>query len=639
LVFRTLDGGSSWRSVSFAPINDPFQAGDLSIHFVDRNHGWLKRSAGNASHYRGEVFRTIDGGSTWREVGQTTGGPILFTDATTGWSINSALYVTRDAGYTWQATSLPADARQMPAFFDAANGVIPLVTPVGDGSSLDFYVTHDSGRSWTANGHLQTSYGNADKAAIINPTTWLATLPLDGHTSRLFGTRDAGQAWTPITTTTEGMDAFAFANADVGWARTAYASCSSHKPDSTGCGYHQDLLATHDGGRTWARVEVTPIEPRSPAADVSPAPAASPGWFWPIAIQRLDVRTGFVVGWIGTGLGLGRTSDGGATWQRTAIPVTSITALRFVDERTGWAGGFVQRDAPQTACWQAPPTGTAECHGTVIRTEDGGQTWQETLSTGWDGARGDTVRQLEAVDGQLAWVLTLTSPCSATCPGELRLTTDGGKTWTLLLRDDIAAMRFASANRGWIALAHPDGAVEIRTTSDGGTTWSTGRRVGTASWWLLRLDAATTQVAWLLTGDSGSCSASTCGTYELFRTGDGGMTWTSLGNPKDTAGGNCSMGFLGGPLFASTTRGWFTLNLGAGGGNGPGGVLATEDGGRTWRCSSPPTDTSLLSAADPLHVWVWSQQRVTGVTGMYATDNGGRSWRLLDLSALSEPRN
>jgi hypothetical protein len=33
-------------------------------------------------------------------------------------------------------------------------------------------------------------------------------------------------------------------------------------------------------------------------------------------IQRLDARVGFVTGWTGTGLGLARLTDGGASWQR-----------------------------------------------------------------------------------------------------------------------------------------------------------------------------------------------------------------------------------------------------------------------------------------------------------------------------------
>jgi photosystem II stability/assembly factor-like uncharacterized protein len=631
-TYRTVDGGASWRNATFAPADvDPSDMGSFDLHFVDRNHGWLKRSWGNTAFYHGAVYQSTDGGVTWKDVARTVGGPIYFSDATTGWSIYGPLYVTRDAGYTWQTAPLGGQAWQLPTFFDPANGVTATVSPLGDGSSLDFYVTHDSGRSWTPSGHVQAARGNADTAGIISPTTWLASVPT-GQTFRLFRTTNAAGAWTPIGSIDQHMDAFAFANAQIGWGHTSYGTCSGHK---TGCVYRNDLLATLDGGRTWSRVDVTPTSAALPSVEATSTPAYLSRSFRPIAIQRLNARTGFAAGWMGTGMGLATTSDGGATWQRMAIPATGISKLRFIDERVGWVAGDVLRDSPRIACWQPPPTGTPECHGTVLRTEDGGQTWQETLSTGWDGARGDPVRQLEAVDGQLAWVLTLTSPCDSTCPTQLRRTTDGGKTWAMLLRGDISVIRFASASRGWLAVVDPQGSVEIRTTSDGGTTWTSGRTVGTTSWSLLTLDAATTQSAWLLTGDLRSCSASTCGTYELFRTTDGGMSWISLGNPKDTAGGNCSMGFLVGPLFASTTRGWLTLNLGAGGGNGPGGVLMTDDGGRSWRCSSPPTDTSLISAADPLHVWLWSEKRVTGATGLYATDDGGRTWHPLDLSALS----
>jgi photosystem II stability/assembly factor-like uncharacterized protein len=207
------------------------------------------------------------------------------------------------------------------------------------------------------------------------------------------------------------MDAFAFANAQIGWGHTSYGTCSGHK---TGCVYRNDLLATLDGGRTWSRVDVTPTSAALPSVEATSTPAYLSSSFSPIAIQRLNARTGFAAGWMGTGMGLARTSDGGATWQRMAIPVSGISKLRFIDERVGWVAGDVLRDSPRIACWQTPPTGTPECHGTVLRTEDGGQTWQETLSTGSDGQ--DPVRQLEAVDGQLAWALTLTSQCDFDVP-------------------------------------------------------------------------------------------------------------------------------------------------------------------------------------------------------------------------------
>jgi photosystem II stability/assembly factor-like uncharacterized protein len=311
-------------------------------------------------------------------------------------------------------------------------------------------------------------------------------------------------------------------------------------------------------------------------------------------------------------LRLAKTSDGGATWQRIVIPADRITALRFIDERVGWAGGFVgDRDA------------------VVLRTEDGGRTWQAILHPGSDP--GYPAGRLQAVDGQRAWAVT-TEPCPSVCPRALQRTTDGGKTWTTLLRGDIATIRFASASRGWVGLLDPTGSVEIKVTSDGGTTWTNGFRA-TASGFVT-LDAATTQRAWFMTRDGAYCTSSNCDRYELFRTDDGGVTWSSLGNPKNSTA-RCSGGHLNGPLFASTERGWLALNLGAGGAQvGPGGLLRTEDGGKTWRCATTPPNTYLVSAADPLHVWVTSQERGTNLTTLYASDDGGRTWRALDLSTL-----
>lgn len=127
-------------------------------------------------------------------------------------------------------------------------------------------------------------------------------------------------------------------------------------------------------------------------------------------------------------------------------------------------------------------------------------------------------------------------------------------------------------------------------------------------------------------------SATTCTKYGLFRTGDGGLSWSSLGNPTDSAA-DFSIGHLVGPLFASPTLGWLALNLGAGGVLGTGGLLTTEDGGRTWRCASRPPNTYLVSAADPLHLWVTSVQRGSGATTLYSSHDAGATWHPLDLSA------
>src|SRR5213076_383785 len=116
------------------------------------------------------------------------------------------------------------------------------------------------------------------------------------------------------------------------------------------------------------------------------------------------------------------------------------------------------------------------------------------------------------------------------------------------------------------------------------------------------------------------CTASNCGRYELFRTEDGGEHWATLGNPKAPAS-DCSFGNLATPVFASARRGWLAVNTGAGGARGgPGGLLATDDGGTTWRCADMP-QSELVSAADPLHVWAATHEPAP-IPALESTDDG-----------------
>jgi photosystem II stability/assembly factor-like uncharacterized protein len=351
------------------------------------------------------------------------------------------------------------------------------------------------------------------------------------------------------------------------------------------------------------------------------------------AIQRLNQRVGYIAGWTGTGLTLAKTSDDGTTWERLPIPVSRLTALRFIDERVGWAGGFANRDVPQVACQQAAPAGAQPCKGVVLHTEDGGRTWQTVLAIPTDGVVGEPIQQIQAVDGQRAWALTLDQmPCQFPCLSYLQRTTDSGRTWTTQLHGQIAAIRFASASRGWAALDNTPtpGTVEVLETSDGGTTWVSGLRTATGN--VHGLDAATIDTAWLLTRDGAYCSSSGCSNYALFRTDNGGRNWSSLGNPKDFA--TCSGGHLAGPLFASIGRGWLGLNHGAGGANvGPGGILQSENGGRTWRCAMTPPMTSLVSAADPAHIWAAGNDS----TALYTTEDAGATWQRVKLTSLGSP--
>lgn len=101
-------------------------------------------------------------------------------------------------------------------------------------------------------------------------------------------------------------------------------------------------------------------EPDVPAALRTPAPASAKALgAATLAVVRAGDRL-VAAGERGTVL---LSDDGGASWRQAQVPVqVSLTALHFVDARTGWAAGHL---------------------GTILKTDDGGEHWQLQL----DGVR------------------------------------------------------------------------------------------------------------------------------------------------------------------------------------------------------------------------------------------------------------
>ena len=106
---------------------------------------------------------------------------------------------------------------------------------------------------------------------------------------------------------------------------------------------------------------------------------------------------------------------------------------------------------------------------TVLRTEDGGVTWQKLNVTN----EALDFRDIDAVDAQTAYVMSIgNGPTS-----RIYKTTDGGKTWNLQFKNDdpkafLDAMSFWDANHGIAFGDSVDLQFYVLTTADGGHTWS-----------------------------------------------------------------------------------------------------------------------------------------------------------------------
>ena len=137
---------------------------------------------------------------------------------------------------------------------------------------------------------------------------------------------------------------------------------------------------------------------------------------------------------------------------RWAVQTSGVSArlrgVSAVSERVAWASG---------------------AESTVLRTVDGGNTWQKLHVT----EEALDFRDVDAVNAQTAYVLSIGNGSAS----RIYKTTDGGKTWELQFKNEDAkafldAMSFWDANHGIVFGDSVDKQFYILTTADGGRTWS-----------------------------------------------------------------------------------------------------------------------------------------------------------------------
>jgi photosystem II stability/assembly factor-like uncharacterized protein len=232
-----------------------------------------------------------------------------------------------------------------------------------------------------------------------------------------------------------------------------------------------------------------------------------------------------------------------------------LRGVSAVSERVAWASG---------------------AGASVLRTEDGGTTWQKLNVT----TEALDFRDIDAIDAQTAYVMSIgNGPAS-----RIYKTSDAGKTWDLQFKNEdpkafLDAMSFWDANHGIAFGDSVDKQFYILTTVDGGHKWSRvpAANLPTAQENEGAFAASGTNIAvfgkshaWIGTGAAAKS--------RVLRTSDGGRTW----QVADT------------PLASGPSAGIFTIafrdakhGVIAGGdykkeSDATDNLAVTNDGGSTW---------------------------------------------------------
>ncbi len=278
-----------------------------------------------------------------------------------------------------------------------------------------------------------------------------------------------------------------------------------------------------------------------------------------------------LIGWaVGSNNTIIKTADGGATWQRQAERRESGPDYREVtmlNENEGWVAS----------------------RGELLYTSNGGQSWRPATFTGISNSLGSG-----AVVGPIRFQLYV--PAGNTSPSLAR-TEDGGNAWIPVARsvpfgNNPSRVHFVDAQRGWMTgvtqLVPP--AYGLATTEDGGATWRVIDQRANSSGGVQFVNPMT---GWVL-GEDGTT---------ILATTNGGASWERQFTNFERNQPLTDMHFVNEPVG-------HVLSSTSGNPCGSGDclkVIRTVDGGNTWGLLGSvgtPDHVNALSFPDTEHGWV-----------------------------------
>lgn len=337
-----------------------------------------------------------------------------------------------------------------------------------------------------------------------------------------------------------------------------------------------------------------------------------------------------------------RTTDGGATWQQSVVESNGLVgvfrqfqAIRFLNNSTGYVVG--ERTTPAVnknvfyrttnggATWTqvanpGPTNGSgafdavalsaagvqfaAADNGRIFRSDDNGQTWNQTGVGDGDLSNATDFRGIDfEADGIEGYVVGLS--------GVIRRTADGNNATPANVDWIPPAVNPAVANLNGVAVASDNVAVAVGDnesgsgtvvrTVDGGVNWT---RITT------NIPDVPLESVRFVNANLGFIRSRNGGI--LLRTNDGGATWTPISTPPSTNN-------LHDVVFSGLNDAWVV------GDNGT--VLRTANGGGSFTAQAPSTNVNFFGV-DFVNAQVGY---IVGAAGQIdRTANGGTNWAEVD---------
>ncbi len=540
-ILKTTDGGNNWEIVFI-----DFQKKINALYFLSEQTGF---AVGN----NGLILATENGGQNWYNL--TFGNSvdhfysIYFSTQNIGWIGGTSILKTTDAGKTWKKHDIGVFCEPYSIHFSSEkNGW--MTGTAGEGNIV---CTTDGGETWHPKFLDHRVYYSI---RAISDSTVIAAL----NFSEILRTTDRGETWEKQTVKHQDNDihftSLFFTSDSVGWL----VGQLSGNPDASGV-----ILKTTNSGQDWLVVK----------DDIR----------WSLnSIYFADENTGWAAGDFGLIL---QTTDAGVTWHEQSDVLHSFLQtfreIDFVSRTTGWAaGGDVLIHTENGGLdWQgqnvetnhtistldfiSENVGWLGCgNGTILKTENGGQTWEEQYSYNEDA---NFLTSIYFHSEDTGWALT---------NQYLLKTTNSGEIWERISVDTsdylyLQSLFFASENTGWIIYGYNN---IIYKTTNGGTDW---QRIEIPVITELPPCEFTFASVFFVNKDTGWIVGAG---GIIMKSVDGGETWEEQKNENDWTQDLYSVHFISG------TTGWVVGRDGI--------ILNTTDGGQTWNIQPSHTQMDLF---------------------------------------------